>query len=162
MGNAELRQLTEDKSQILSTLSYPFQNQAGLVERGSSHLFYFRLEGIFVSKYFAGVTKFFKNWHRRLKPRLHQRKPDGARVEAVGCVARNNLQVRCKSHISAPYKLDYRTHSALITGFFTECARCNGSFRKKNPVMKAPCVSPIQFDTPQPKGVGILNSSTDL
>ena len=57
MGNAELRQLTEDKSHILSTLSYPFQNQPSLVETDSSSLFYFRLEGDICIKVVCGSYK---------------------------------------------------------------------------------------------------------
>lgn len=60
MGNAELRQLTEDKSHFLSTLSYPFQNQAGLVETGSSALFYFRLEGDICIEVVCGSYKIFQ------------------------------------------------------------------------------------------------------
>ncbi len=60
VGNAELRQLTEDKTQILSALSYPFQNQAGLVETGSSSLFYFRLEGDICIEVVCGSYKIFQ------------------------------------------------------------------------------------------------------
>ncbi|MEG4070764.1 hypothetical protein QUA42_26075 [Microcoleus sp. Pol11C2] len=60
VGNAELRQLTEDKSQTLSTLPYPFQNQAGLVETGSSPLFYFRLEGGIYIEVVWGSYKIFQ------------------------------------------------------------------------------------------------------
>ena len=60
VGNAELRQLTEDKSQILSALSYPFQNQTGTIETGSSSLFYFRLEGDICIQIVCGSYKIFQ------------------------------------------------------------------------------------------------------
>ncbi|MGB8690479.1 MAG: hypothetical protein WCD53_24535 [Microcoleus sp.] len=60
VGNAELRQLTEGKSQILSDLSYPFQNQEGLVETGASALFYFRLEGDICIQVVCGSYKIFQ------------------------------------------------------------------------------------------------------
>jgi len=60
VGNAEIRELAEDKSQILSGLSYPFQNQAGLVDTGSSSLFYFRLEGDICIQVVCGSYKIFQ------------------------------------------------------------------------------------------------------
>ncbi|NJM62956.1 MAG: hypothetical protein HC849_26645 [Oscillatoriales cyanobacterium RU_3_3] len=52
--------MTEDKSQILSALSYPFQDRAGSIETGSSSLFYFRLEGDICIEVVCGSYKIFQ------------------------------------------------------------------------------------------------------
>jgi len=44
------------------------------------------------------------------------------------------------------------THSDKETGFFTESAGYNASFRPSNPVSELPCVSPILFRTKNENG----------
>jgi hypothetical protein len=60
VGNLEIRELEASQNQILSSLSYPFQNQAGLIETGSSPLFYFRLEGDICIQLVCGSYKIFQ------------------------------------------------------------------------------------------------------
>ncbi|NJK72924.1 MAG: hypothetical protein HC942_00585 [Microcoleus sp. SU_5_6] len=50
VGNAELRQLTEDKSQILSALSYPFKIEQARSRQVPHRFSTFGWKGIFVSK----------------------------------------------------------------------------------------------------------------
>lgn len=59
VGEVELRNLQEDGSQILSRLSYPFQNQNGSIEADSS-LIYFRLEGDIFLEVICGSYKIFQ------------------------------------------------------------------------------------------------------
>lgn len=61
VGNIEITELKEERNQLLSTLIYPFQNQAGLVETGSSPLFYFQLEGDICIKIICGSYKIFQH-----------------------------------------------------------------------------------------------------
>lgn len=65
VGNLELKKLEADQSQILSSLSYPFQNQAGLIKVGSSPLFYFRLEGDICIQLICGSYKIFQQLELR-------------------------------------------------------------------------------------------------
>jgi hypothetical protein len=60
VGNVELREIGAEQSQILSSLSYPFQDQAGTVQTSSSSLFYFRLEGDICIQVVCGSYKIFQ------------------------------------------------------------------------------------------------------
>lgn len=60
VGNVELREIGVEQSQILSSLSYPFQDQAGTVQTSSSSLFYFRLDGDICIQVVCGSYKIFQ------------------------------------------------------------------------------------------------------